>query len=402
MMSEELSSLLKLFEWIRKNGFAGYDPYDIKGNRAFIRLTNLGNRNFAAALLRELVFEIFYTFPIFSRKLFQIKKTVNAKAMALMTTSYLELHLLLGDDIYYEKSMEGFNWLKNNAVSINNGLGWGYPFDWQSKELIPANTPNGIVTTVVGDAFWSHFNHFRDKESLEYCVQICEFLTTLPVDEISDEQICFSYTPLFINHVHNLNLFVAEFLLKTGKETGNATWISMGNRAVNYTLANQRSDGSFDYNGPPEKPNNHVDNYHTGFVLRMLYSVWKLTGREDVSAALHNCYAHYIANFFEDGRIPKLMPDKKYRIDIHSCAESINCLSSLSPIFPDGLKLADNVLNWTIHNLQDKSGYFYYGILKSRFTGIPFKSKIPYIRWGQAWMMRALVSHQEAVHNKKT
>ncbi len=185
-------------------------------------------------------------------------------------------------------------------------------------------------------------------------------------------------------------------------ETGRTDWILMSNRAINYTLANQLPDGSFDYNGPPEKPQNHFDNYHTGFVLRMLYSIWKLTERKDVFTALHTCYSHYIKNFFENDSIPKLMPDKKYRIDIHSCAESINCLSVLSPTFPEGLKLAENILRWTIENLQDKSGYFYYGILKSRFTGIPFKSKIPYIRWGEAWMMRALVSHQIAVHLKKT
>jgi len=62
----------------------------------------------------------------------------------------------------------------------------------------------------------------------------------------------------------------------------------------------------------------------------------------------------------------------------------------LSSEFPDAASLAQNVLNWTIKTLQDKKGYFYYGILKSRFIGITFKSKIAYIRWGQAWMHKAL------------
>ena len=291
------------------------------------------------------------------------------------------------------------NWLKVNKVTKFQGFGWGYPFDWQSKMLIPTGTPNGIVTTAAGEAFWKHYQLFNDRESLDYCVRICEFLSKLPVDQINQDQICFSYTPLFINHVHNLNLFVAEFLIKTGKETGNLGWIDLGNKAVNYTISNQLGNGAFDYNGPPEKPLNHIDHYHTGFVLRMLHSIWKLTDRADVYHVLEKCYRHYIAHFFEDGRIPKLMPDKKYRLDIHSCAESINCLSELSTTFPEGLDLAKNILNWTINNLQDKSGYFYYGILKSRFTGIPFKSKIPYIRWGQAWMLRALSSYQLSTNN---
>jgi hypothetical protein len=86
------------------------------------------------------------------------------------------------------------------------------------------------------------------------------------------------------------------------------------------------------------------------------------------------------------------LPHRKYRIDIHSCAESINCLSELSETFPEGLVLAERILDWTIINLRSKEGYFYYGILKSRFTDKPFKSKIAYLRWGQAWMLKALSS----------
>jgi hypothetical protein len=394
-------SLLALLGWIEHSGLRGYDPYDIKGEPSIIKLTRLGSGNRVYSILREIVYELFYTFPLISRKLLRVSPQHNAKATGLIASSYLDLYFLHKNEAYYAKALDCLDWLKANKTTTVHGTGWGYPFDWQSKELIPAGTPNGIVTTVVGEAFWNHFRYSGDKESLEYCVQICGFLSSLPVDEISDDQICFSYTPLFINHVHNLNLFVAEFLLKTGMETGRADWISLGNRAINYTLANQLTDGSFDYNGPPEKPQKHFDNYHTGFVLRMLHSIWHLTKREDVFTAMQKCYSHYVSNFFENSTIPKLMPDKKYRIDIHSCAESVNCLGALSATFPDGLKLAESILRWTIDHLQDESGYFYYGILKSRFTGIPFKSKIPYIRWGQAWMMRALVTHQIAVHHKK-
>jgi hypothetical protein len=386
------SSLESLKNWIRENGYAGYDPYDIKGHPLILKLTGIGNKNYAASLLREVVFELFYTFPVASRCMMHIKPACNAKAMGLFASSYLDLYSLQQDEKCLEQMQICLNWLKNNKKPGNHGFGWGYPFDWQSTMLIPAGTPNGIVTTTVGEAFWKHYKLFGDKESLSYCTEICKFLSRLPVDQLGKDQICFSYTPLFLNHVHNLNLFVAEFLIKTGMETGNSGWIETGHKAVNYTLDNQSVTGAFDYNGPPEKPLKHYDNYHTGFVLRMLHSIWILTGREDVQAALHKGYQHYVTHFFEKD-IPKLMPDRKYRIDIHSCSEGIHCLSALSPAFPEGLKLAENILAWTIENLQDKSGYFYYGILKSRITGMPFKSKIPYIRWSQAWMLRAMSSY---------
>jgi len=387
---KELASIAKLDQWVSRNGWSGYDPYDVKEKKWVIHLTSKGNRNFAFAMIRELVFEFFYSFPVFSRKLLNIKPRIIPKAMALFSKSYLDLYISTRDKSYLDKSKYCLEWLIQNQSKTQNGFGWGYPFEWQSRKLVPKNTPNGIVTTAVGDAFWNWYKFTNDEKYLDYCIEICKFLSSLPKDNISDHELCFSYTPIFINHVHNLNLFVSEFLLKVGKETNNQNWIDLSNKATNYTINNQREDGSFDYYGPPDKSTNFSDNYHTAYVIRMLHSIWKITHEEKTKKALDKCFSHYINNFFENSCIPKLLPDRKYRIDIHSCAESINCLSELSSLYPEASEIANNVVNWTIDTLQDSTGYFYYGILKSRILKIPFKSKISYIRWGQAWMMKAL------------
>lgn len=389
-MQSLVKNILKLDQWIGKNGFSGYDPYDIKALPLVIKITKLGNSNKVFEMFREIVFEIFYSFPVFSRKILLVKPQVNPKSMALFSSAYLDLYKVLNDKKYLDTSIKCLDWLIKNQSKHSPGMGWGYPFNWQTSQLIPAYTPNGVVTTAAGDAFWKWYTHTNDQRFLDSCIKICDFLVTLPIDQICENQICFSYTPVFKNHVHNLNLFVAEFLIKIGKEIDNYQWIELGNQAVNYTIANQRTDGSFDYNGPPEKLKDFSDNYHTGFVLRMLHSVWRLTGENNVFVSLEKCYNHYINNFFENAKIPKLLPNRKYRVDIHSCAESINCLSELSKTFPQGIKIAENVAKWTIENLQDESGYFYYGFLKSRFTRKPFLSKIAYLRWGQSWMLKAL------------
>ncbi len=385
-----LKSISRLGRWLEKNGCQGYDPYDIKALPWVLNLTKKGNNSRFWAIIRELIFESFYTCPILSRKIFRIKKEINPKAIGLFASSYLDLYKITNEKEYFEKSRFYLDWLLNNKTIINNGSGWGYSFDWQSNQRIPRNTPNGIVTTAVGDAFWNFYQFTGEQKFLEECIQICKFLVSLPIDKTEPHRLCFSYTPVFINHIHNLNLFVAEFLIKIGNQIRNMDWIHLGEQAVNYTLAAQMENGSFDYNGPPEKPMNLIDHYHTGFVLRMLHSIWKLTRKDHIYHALKRCYEHYIQNFFHNDIIPKLKPDKLYRIDIHSCSESIFCLSELSDIFPESLEKAGKVLEWTINNFQDSQGYFYYGFLKSRLTGIVFKSKIPYIRWGQAWMLRAM------------
>jgi hypothetical protein len=390
MQSKILKSIENLDLWIEHNGWAGYDPFDIKELSWILKITAWGQHHLLLEILRESLFEILNTFPIYSRKIFKIKPQINPKGMGLFSKAYLDLFLITNNSRYLQKSEECLNWLNTNKSKTYPGSSWGYPFDWQSNKLIPKFTPNGIVTTAVGDAFWAWYEYSKEDKHLAVCVDICRFIKSLPIDRIADDQICFSYTPIFLNHVHNLNLFVAEFLIKIGKKVGNNDWIGLGLQAVNYTLTNQMQNGAFDYNGPPEKPKNYADNFHTGFVLRMLHSIWEITDNNEIFKSMSRCYNHYINNFFENKTIPKFLPKRKYRTDIHSCAESINCLSQLSHTFPEGLEIAQNVAAWTIKNLQDKEGYFFYGFLNSRFTGRPFLSKIAYIRWGQAWMLKAL------------
>lgn len=381
-----------LDKWIEENGWAGYDPYDIKDIPIVRKLTDWGNKNYLFEIIREICFEFFLMFPVRSRKLLSVNPEINAKAMGLFVSSYLNLHEITKEKKYLVKVKHCLRWLEDNFNKDYPGMGWGYPFNWQSKKLIPKNTPNGIVTTVVGEAFWNYYNFSKDEKYLNMCDEICQFLISLPIDHISKDKICFAYTPIYINHVHNLNLFVAEFLIKIGTETDNREYLELGNKALKYTLESQFDDGSFDYNGPPEKPRNLKDNYHTSFVIRCLYSIWKITGNDNVKLALDKCYYDYVENFFQDNMIPKFTKERLYRIDIHSSAEAMHSLSLLSDVYPEGVKLAKNVFEWTVKNLRDDKGFFYHGIFKSRVTGKPFVSKIPYMRWGQAWMMRGLSS----------
>lgn len=68
-------------------------------------------------------------------------------------------------------------------------------------------------------------------------------------------------------------------------------------------------------------------------------------------------------------------------------------LSSLSK-FSENKKLADNVLNWTIRNMQSEKDYFYFQ--KNKY----FTSKIPYMRWSQAWMFYALAKYLSQFSNE--
>ncbi|MEM9549325.1 MAG: hypothetical protein AAGA77_25360, partial [Bacteroidota bacterium] len=227
-------SFERLGRWIDTNGYAGYDPYDVKGIKPVIKLAKLGNRYKIFEIIREIFYELFLMFPVFFRKVFRITKKENAKAIGLMTSSFIDLYQMNPSPPLEEKISKGFAWLKENKVVFNGGIGWGYPFDWQSSQFIPALTPNGIVTTAVAEAYWKKYKMDGDEEALSFCVSIAKFLFSLPKHHQDDERLCFSYTPLFVNRVHNLNLFVAEHLLKVGMEISNQEYIDTALKAVNF------------------------------------------------------------------------------------------------------------------------------------------------------------------------
>lgn len=404
MQSNNFEIILSILKSINKSNFKGYDPYDLKAHPFFLRLIKWGKKNKITEIIREVILELTYHFPTKARNLFKIQPEHNSKALGLIGTSIIEFSILDKDnqELLNDSHNRIDELLSDNKSEILGGIGWGYPFDWQSTELIPAQTPNGIVTTAVGEYFWTRFKINNDKESLSNCIKICRFLANLPKDQISTDKICFSYIPHYQNHVHNLNLFIADFLIKVGIETDNTEWIQKGNFAVNYTISDQHENGAFDYNGPPEDPQNFIDNYHTGFVLRMLGSIYHYTKRDDVKKSLVKGLAYYLGTFFLPDGTPKLKPDNTYRVDIHSAAEAINCLTFLAEFNSKNFPMATKVLEWTLSNLYDAAnGDFYYALSKSRFTGRVYRSEIKYMRWSQAWMLRALSRYTLYFEQKK-
>ena len=159
-----------------------------------------------------------------------------------------------------------------------------------------------------------------------------------------------------------------------------------GSKAVNYALSEQNKDGSICYWGKDQDNQCHIDHYHSGFEIRCLYSIWKCTREKRIYRAVEWYYRFYLTNLFEDKTIPKLTPQNKYPINIHACAEALLCNASLALDFPSGREYLENTARWIIENMQDETGYFYYMVLKLK--GIEWKVMIPYIRQGQAWMLK--------------
>jgi hypothetical protein len=193
--------------------------------------------------------------------------------------------------------------------------------------------------------------------------------------------------------VHNANLFVAEFLLRIGKETGTTAFWEMGRKAANFALSEQNKDGSIFYWGGTggERRRGRIDHYHSGFEIRLLLRIAGLTGENAFRDAALRYAAFYRGHLLEPSGsyvIPKMQPHRVYPVDIHSCAEALLVQAEAGSLFSDSGRLLDGLLLWILPRMQTRSGSF---AASYRKIG-PFvrKTRIPYIRWGQAWMLYAL------------
>lgn len=385
-----------LDRWVSNNGWAGYDPHDIRGTRPFLVLLQ-PLRSIPLKVLRRAVLtpllSLERAYPRAARRLFGISPTINAKGMGLFAKAYLQLFVRFGDERYRAKAIECLEWLAANTAPGYDEPCWGYPFMWQSGVLTPPNTPASVVTSAVGDAFWTAYQVSGDEKYLEVCKGVCRsFLKHLNRDEMPDGSICFSYTPIDDFHVHNANLLVAEFLTRVGSACGESEWVQIGIRAGQYALKEQNEDGSLFYWGQiQDHMGRGIDHYHSGFEIRCLYGLGRNTGRADFHDAAVRYYHFYRGELIHrDGDLvmPKMTPASIYPVNIHSCSEAILVASTLYAEFPQAREDLVPLTRWALANMQSSDGSFAYS--RRRALGREIVHDFPYLRWGQAWMMLAL------------
>jgi hypothetical protein len=73
-------------------------------------------------------------------------------------------------------------------------------------------------------------------------------------------------------------------------------------------------------------------------------------------------------------------------VDIHNQAQGIITFSRLKEYGEEYSSFAGRIAGWTIGQMQNDIGYFYYQVHPN------YKIRIPYIRWSQAWMLLALLT----------
>ncbi len=379
MLKEITESFEKLYGYCSLEEYKGYDPYDGLNSRFFQSLPFIRNSHLA----RLIWIQGFKRFPLNLRPLFGIRKEYNPKALGLFLSGYCTLYKMEPKEEYLNNINFLIGMIHDVVSPGYNGACWGYNFDWEAKAFFqPKNTPTIVASSFIANALLDAYDLFYDRNLINTVRSTCDFVLkdlNRSYDQMGN--FAFSYSSLDKSIVYNASLLGSKLLARVFNITREPALAEESRKSVSFCCNAQRPDGSWTYGTLPF--HQWVDNFHTGYNLECISDYMKYTGDNSFKTKLDRGFKYYINTFFTNEGIPKYYSNSMYPIDIHAPAQMVITLTALDR-FKENKQLIDKVLGWTISNMQSDKGYFYYQV--NRY----FTSRIPYMRWSQAWMFYAL------------
>ena len=383
--------------------YKGWDPYDGLNSKVAHWLLPLKH----SAILRLCVIQGFKRCPVNLRQLAMVPKEHNAKGIGLFLQGYCNLYKAVCTDVSLQAQIgmpdeikKRINYLADLLINMQSkgnyhGACWGYNFDWQARRLFlfPKYTPTVVATNFCATALMEAYEVTGNQLYLDVALTSAEFVLKDLHRKDYKDGFLFSYSPLQGNDtVYNASLLGSRLLSYCYHYTGEEEYKEAARQSVVACCAGQGDDGSWVYGMLPVQ--SWIDSFHTGYNLDGLIAYEELTGDISFHENIERGFDFYIKNFFEADGTPKYYHNRMYPIDIHCPGQLLVTLHRLHR-FGDYRELADKVLSWTIENMQDKKGYFYYQLKEG------FSSKIPYMRWSNAFMFNAMSYYLLSICNKK-
>ncbi|MGA7448999.1 MAG: hypothetical protein WBQ43_00340 [Terriglobales bacterium] len=367
-----------LYHWLEENDYRGYDTFDGLSARFVRPLT------FEKKLLRTVLLQGVRRFPLNLRPVLGIRKERSSKGMGFLARGFMRLHKTIGNQMWADKAEFALQWLIENRLPGYSGACWGNHFDYQSRGFyLPKGVPTVVWTSLIGHAFLDAYDHFGETRYLQVAASACEHIVRDLQAFPDGKGVCITYVPGMNSKVHNANTLGASLLSRTYSHTRNESYRELAQKAMEYTAQHQRSDSSWFYG---EQANLHwVDNFHTAYVLDCFKYYADSTGDDCFDRNMMSGYEYWKRTFFLPDGTPRYYDHKTLPLDIQCCSQAIDTLVFFSDRDSESLSLALIVAQWTIKNMQDRSGYFYY-----RRYSPWLVNKTPTLHWGQATMLCAL------------
>lgn len=376
------NSLLKVEKWVENHDYKSYEPFD--GLTSYLRPITFGSV-IGERLLQQLVRQT----PINLRPVLGVKPLESTKGRGYMAWGYLKRFNVIKRKEYIDKAEKCLDWLLKNKSPGFEKPSWGNHFDFTSRSgKLPKNEPIIVWTSLIGQVFLDAYEKTGDKRKLNIAEKICGWILDLP-RELTDRGNCISYVAYTQSSIHNSNMLGAAMLARTARFNGNKNLKKVAKEAMEYSCSRQLQNGAWYYG---EKENTRwIDNFHTGYNLDSLKCYIESTGDKSYEKQLKRGFNFYKKTFFESDGRPRYYDKRVYPVDIQCASQAIDTLAEFSDYDDEAIVLGRKVAKWTIENMQDEKGFFYY----RQLPGI--KAKTPMLHWGQATMYKALAHLLEKI-----
>lgn len=380
---DTLRVITELEAWLDRHDWRGYEPHD--GLHTPVRRL-LGQNRTALLVLKQAVLKS----PWNLRPWLGIPRETSPESRGFFAKGYLRLFETTGDTRHRDRAIAMLDALVTSGEPGYSGLCWGNQFDYITRFFyLPARTPIIVWTAHNAHALLDAHERLGVSAYLDAAVSTTRFMVRDLPQHVEGDTVCLSYVPTGNHPVHNANVLGASVLARVGVRTNDRALVDLSRRAMAYTVAHQRTDGSWWY---AEAPNlRWVDNFHTGYVLESLAIYRDATGDSSFDEAIRRGFTFFTERFVTAEGVPRYFDDRTHPIDVQCAAQTIETCLAFRHV-AGSLDTARRVAAWTAEHLRDASGYFYFRKHR-RLT-----NKSPLLHWGQATMFSALAGLLEQPH----
>lgn len=387
LLSEVQAAVDRFVPWLERYGETSQDHQDFYGSKLGRSAKNLYYRNKPLGTLAVLPMVACEAFAPWTRRFYFARMRLPI-ADAHYAMGFALLHHVTGEAAHYDRAVHFLQVLEQTRCPGYRHAGWGYPFDWQTRNgLIPRGTPLITTTPYCYEAFDAVYridgdNRWREtmRSTAEHAYEDYDDAPTGP-DAASS-----SYFPHLGPGVVNASAYRAFLLTAASAEFGEARFWEKARKNINFVIECQQPDGSWPY--AMDGARGFVDHFHTCFVLKGLAKVERLTGYARCREAIDRGVSYYLDNLFDDAGLPKPFARAPrltvYKRELYDCAECLNVAVLLHGRYP---RLDDYAQRLVRHLLTDWTKAD--GSFRSRKLLVGYDN-VPMHRWGQSEIFRSL------------
>jgi hypothetical protein len=393
-MNENVSiqeSLDALYNWVVGEEYCGWDIYDAL-NSNFVKKACLGS-----PLLEILLTQTNKYSPFNFRPHVGVQKGVDMKGLGLFSQAFSKMYAISGEEKYKEEIIKINSYFeKESVISQYKNHCWSHYFPYTSadKNILSPKVPDVITTCNVIKALVDSHLILEDENIKDMARSAYEFVVNDLLNKSNDGLSYLMYSPIdtqkMVINASALGLETISKLMTLYPDDNEMKKVA--DELCDFIIHSQKPDGLWAYSIYHSGKERIQTDFHQGFILDGLIEYLPYVKNDKKSELLESIDKgirfYREKQFLNDGRCHFRYP-YFYPTEVHTQAQGIITFSKYSEFDPEHLDFAEKIAQWTITNLQDESGYFYY--YKHRF----FKNKTPHMRWGQGWMMLALATYLE-------